>query len=94
MRQKSYDNSPSLYLIPTPVGNMEDITLRCMNVLKMVDLVLCEDTRVTSELLSKLDIKQRLRVIDFLSGLSFKNGSLEKLNNYTFDVVVSGRIYE
>lgn len=44
--------------------------------------------------LSKLDIKQRLRVIDFLSGLSFKNGSLEKLNNYTFDVVVSGRIYE
>ncbi len=44
--------------------------------------------------LSKLDIKQRLRVIDFLLGLSFKNGSLEKLNNYTFDVVVSGRIYE
>ena len=44
--------------------------------------------------LSKLDIKQRLRVIDFLLGLSFKNGSLEKLNNYTFDVVVSGWIYE
>ena len=44
--------------------------------------------------LSKLDIKQRLRVIDFLLGLSFKNGSLEKLNNYTFDEVVSGRIYE
>lgn len=46
----------TLFVIGTPIGNLEDITLRALRVLKEVDLVLCEDTRVTKRLLSKYEI--------------------------------------
>lgn len=49
-----------LYVVPTPVGNMEDITLRAIRVLKEADLILAEDTRTSSVLLHHYEIKNQL----------------------------------
>lgn len=59
-----------LYIVATPIGNLEDISRRALRILNEVDLILCEDTRVTKKLLSKYDIHTKTRSYHSHSSLS------------------------
>ena len=70
-----------LYIVPTPIGNLEDITLRAIRVLKGSDLILAEDTRVTKKLLNSLEISKPI--------LSFHTHNEHKILSGVIDKIVS-----
>ena len=76
--------TPGLYLVSTPIGNMEDITLRALNVLKKSDIILCEDTRRSGKLLSHFQIKSKL--------LSYHKFNEKKISGTVIDSIKKDKV--
>ncbi len=83
-RNKEQIITPGLYLVSTPIGNMEDITLRALNVLRKSDVILCEDTRRSGKLLSYFQIKSKL--------LPYHKFIEKKISNNIIDSIKKNKI--
>lgn len=81
MIQNSYNDTPSLYLIPTPIGNLDDMTYRAVKVLEEVEVIFSEDTRVTLNLLNNFGIKKKLISLHEHNEDILKEKVLEYLKN-------------
>ena len=82
MRTLNYESDrPLLYLVATPIGNLQEVSPRTIEVLSSVDLVACEDTRVTGKLLSLLGIKKDLISLREHNEVSVSNELIEKIKN-------------
>ena len=91
MWQSSYDGSPSVYLVPTPIGNLEDMTFRAIKILKEVDMIFSEDTRVTLQLLNHFEIKNKLYALHDHNEDIVKDKVLECLNDGKNVAIVTDR---
>lgn len=91
MLQNSYDGKPTLYLISTPIGNLDDITYRSVKILNDVDVIFSEDTRVTLNLLNYLGINKKLIALHEHNEDMAKEKVLECLKNGNNIALVTDR---
>lgn len=93
-RQKSFDEQkPSIYLVATPIGNLEELTPRAISILESVDVIAAEDTRNTMKLLSHFGIKTRLIAHHQHNELQSAKGLIELLNQGNNIAIVSDAGY-
>ena len=82
MRSLNFEsNKPLLYLVSTPIGNMQEVSPRTIEVLNSVDLIACEDTRVTGKLLSLLGISKELISLREHNEVSVSQEIVNKMHN-------------
>lgn len=91
MSQKSYDGKKTLYIVPTPIGNLDDMTYRAISILKEVDVIFSEDTRVTLNLLNHFNIKKHLVSSHKFNEEISSNKVLEYLSSGSNVALVSDR---
>jgi len=73
---------PGLYVVPTPIGNLRDLSFRALDILAGVDLIVCEDTRVTGKLMKAFGLKKPMRV--------YNDHSSERERNHIIKVIAEG----
>ena len=78
-----------LYIVPTPIGNLEDITLRAITVLKSVDLILAEDTRISGKLLKHFEIGTQMHSHHMHNEHKTVQGIIQKLKSGTTIALIS-----
>ena len=80
-RQKSFENEkPTLYLVPTPIGNLNEMTPRAIDVLNSIDVIACEDTRNSGQLLKHFGISKRLIAYQNFNEASSTKGIINLLS--------------
>ncbi len=80
-RQKSFENEkPTLYLVPTPIGNLNEMTPRAIDVLNSVDVIACEDTRNSGQLLKHFGVSKRLIAYQNFNETSSTKGIINLLS--------------
>lgn len=77
------ESKGGLFLVGTPIGNLEDITYRAVKTLEEADLIACEDTRVALKLLNHLGLKKKL--------ISYEKFSEEEKKSYLLELVATGK---
>ena len=87
-RSQEPENS-ILYLVGTPIGNLSDISIRAINILKNVSLIACEDTRQTKKLMNKYHITNKLISFNEYSAFNKISKIIDKLKNRNSIALVS-----